>query len=107
MPFYTTVRARLKHADPQAAMEAHNGVVARIIGTTKANGGSGHKVFADAAGKSTADITAMFDSGKGWGEIRRELGLTIGPGLGWIMGHGHDKAKKADKDGSRDEAPGD
>ena len=63
--------------------------------------------FADAAGKSTADITAMFDSGKGWGEIRRELGLTIGPGLGWIMGHGHDKAKKADKDGSRDEAPGD
>jgi hypothetical protein len=59
--------------------------------------------FADAAGKSTADITALFDSGKGWGLIRRELGLTIGPGLGWIMGQGHDKAKKADKDASADD----
>jgi hypothetical protein len=62
--------------------------------------------FADAAGTSTAGITAMFDSGKGWGEIRRELGLTIGPGLGWIMGQGHgqaNKAKKADKDASPDD----
>ena len=57
MPFYTTVRARLKDADPQAAMEAHNGVVARIIGTTQANGGSGHKVFANV--EDPADFLAM------------------------------------------------
>lgn len=53
--------------------------------------------FAHAAGKSTADITAMVDAGKGWGEIRHALGLTISPGIGWIMGHGHAKADKADK----------
>lgn len=47
MPFYTTVRARLKHADVQDAMDAHNGVVSRIVDTTKANGGSGHRVFAN------------------------------------------------------------
>ena len=48
MPFYTTVRARLKDADPKAAMEAHNGVVARLLGTTQANGGTGHRTFANA-----------------------------------------------------------
>jgi hypothetical protein len=52
--------------------------------------------FAHAAGKSTSDITAMVDAGKGWGQIRRELKLTISPGIGWLMGHGHDKADKAD-----------
>jgi hypothetical protein len=60
--------------------------------------------FAHAAGKSTADITAMFDAGKGWGEIRRELGLTIGPGIGWIMGHGHGQAKDKDKAKAHDGA---
>lgn len=54
--------------------------------------------FAHAAGKSAADITAMVDSGKGWGEIRRELGLTIGPGIGWIMGNGHGHSKNKEKD---------
>lgn len=63
--------------------------------------------FADAAGKSTADITAMFDAGKGWGEIRRELGLSIGPGIGWIMGQGHGKPDKAAKTGSDEGDAGD
>jgi quinol monooxygenase YgiN len=47
MPFYTTVRARLKHVDMREAMDAHNGVVSRIVDTTKANGGSSHRVFAN------------------------------------------------------------
>jgi hypothetical protein len=47
--------------------------------------------FADASGKSAAQIGAMFDGGKGWGQIRKELGLSITPGIGWIMGGGHGK----------------
>jgi hypothetical protein len=63
--------------------------------------------FAHAAGKTPADITAMFDGGKGWGQIRRELNLTISPGIGWIMGHGHDNADKAKADKARDEGDDD
>ena len=44
--------------------------------------------FAHASGKTPAEILAMFQAGTGWGEIDRELGLSIGPGIGWIMGHG-------------------
>jgi quinol monooxygenase YgiN len=47
MPFYTTVRARLKHPDMQDAMDAHNGVVSRIVDATRANGGTGHRAFAN------------------------------------------------------------
>ena len=45
--------------------------------------------FAHASGKTPAQILAMFQAGKGWGQIDHELGLSIGPGIGWIMGHGH------------------
>ena len=64
--------------------------------------------FAKASGKSTADILAMFQGGKGWGEIAHTLGLH--PGIGWIMSGGHgkgqghaagaDKTKGADDSGS-------
>lgn len=52
-------------------------------------------VFADASGKTPAEILAAFDSGKGWGVIAKELGLH--PGIGSIMGNGKglDKAAKA------------
>ena len=46
--------------------------------------------FAHASGKTPDEILAMFQSGKGWGEIDHELGLSIGPGIGRIMGHGGD-----------------
>lgn len=45
--------------------------------------------FAHASGKTPVQILAMFQAGKGWGQIDHELGLSIGPGIGWIMGHGH------------------
>jgi hypothetical protein len=48
--------------------------------------------FAQASGKTPAQILAMVDAGKGWGQIDHELGLSIGPGIGWIMGHGHGKS---------------
>lgn len=48
MPFYTTVRARLKDADPQAAMEAHNTVVAQLRPGNAELGGVGHRVYANA-----------------------------------------------------------
>jgi hypothetical protein len=51
--------------------------------------------FAHASGKTPAEILAMFEGGKGWAEIDHELNLSIGPGIGWIMGNGggSDKAK--------------
>jgi hypothetical protein len=45
--------------------------------------------FAQASGKTPAQIIAMKESGKGWGGIVHELGLSIGPGIGWIMSGGH------------------
>ena len=53
--------------------------------------------FAEASGKTPAEILALFGSGKGWGVIVRELKLDIGPGNGFVMGkgHGHDSASKA------------
>jgi hypothetical protein len=45
--------------------------------------------FAQASGKTPAQIVAMKESGKGWGGIVHELGLSIGPGIGWIMSGGH------------------
>ncbi len=52
-------------------------------------------VFADASGRTPAEILAAFESGKGWGVIAKELGLH--PGIGSIMGNGKglDKAAKA------------
>jgi hypothetical protein len=49
--------------------------------------------FAKASGKTPAQILAMRESGMGWGRIVRELNLSIGPGIGWIMGHGGDNSK--------------
>jgi len=54
--------------------------------------------FADASGKTAAQISALRDAGKGWGEIRRELGIAVGPGIGWLMGQGHgQKPAKVDE----------
>jgi len=47
--------------------------------------------FAQASGKTPAQILALFEAGKGWGQIDHELNLSIGPGIGWIMGNGHGK----------------
>jgi len=71
--------------------------------------------FANASGKTPAEILAMFQGGKGWGEIAHELNLSIGPGIGWIMGNGgsgghgngHDKADHPDaSDDASDDAGG-
>ena len=58
-------------------------------------------------GKTVPELSAMRDGGKGWGQIAHELGVS--PGIGWIMGNGHeasDKAKAAGaKDDEADESP--
>jgi hypothetical protein len=55
--------------------------------------------FANASGKTPDQIVAMFQGGKGWGQIKHELKLSIGPGIGWIMGggngNGHAKGPKS------------
>jgi hypothetical protein len=54
-------------------------------------------LFAEASGKPPADIVAMFEAGKGWGVIARELKLDLNPGIGSVMGRGNgpDTAAKA------------
>ena len=47
MPFYTTVRGRLKTSDPQAAMDLHNGIVGRLQPKNEQLGATGHRVFAN------------------------------------------------------------
>lgn len=59
--------------------------------------------WADATGKTPAELGAMFDSGLGWGQIAKQLNeedaegdLDLRPGIGWVMGggqgEGHGKA---------------
>ncbi|MEX0709767.1 MAG: hypothetical protein WD116_01025 [Chloroflexota bacterium] len=43
--------------------------------------------WADSTGKTVAELTAMRDAGRGWGDIAHELGTS--PGIGWIMGNGN------------------
>jgi hypothetical protein len=56
--------------------------------------------WADASGKSLADLRSMRDGGQGWGQIAHQLGLH--PGIGSIMGkageHGRDNAPGRSKD---------
>ena len=96
---------RLKAAGISTTAEEFNALAAKygVGGAVRA------LAFAHAAGKSTADITAMVDAGKGWGEIRRDLNLTIKPGIGWLLGNSDgkpdksnksDKANKGDKSGN-------
>jgi hypothetical protein len=52
------------------------------------------EAWAKATGKTVAQLTAMRDSGMGWGAIAHQLekadsSLHLSPGIGWIMGHGH------------------
>jgi hypothetical protein len=42
--------------------------------------------WADASGKSLAQLRSMRDAGQGWGQMAHELGLS--PGIGSVMGQG-------------------
>jgi quinol monooxygenase YgiN len=48
MPYITTVRGRLLHEDVAAAMEQHNGIVARVRQRGEPLGNVGHAVYANA-----------------------------------------------------------
>ena len=51
-------------------------------------------------GKTVAELSAMRDGGKGWGQIGHGLGVR--PGIGWIMGNGHDASHTAKAAGAKD-----
>ena len=94
--------AKLKAAGIVVSVTEFKALAAKVGGAVRV------AAFAKASGKSTADILAMFQGGKGWGEIAHTLGLH--PGIGWIMSGGHgkgqghaagaDKTKGADDSGS-------
>ena len=45
MPFFTTVRGKLNHDDPRAALELHNAIVAELRQRNEPLGGVGHRTF--------------------------------------------------------------
>ena len=49
MPYITTVRGRLLHEDPTAAMDQHNAIVAKLEPAGKPLGATGHSTFANTA----------------------------------------------------------
>ncbi|MEP6681119.1 MAG: hypothetical protein ABJB65_06530 [Chloroflexota bacterium] len=59
--------------------------------------------WSKSTGKTVADLAAMRDGGTGWGQIAHELG--VHPGIGSIMGDGHDKADKANDKADTAESP--
>ena len=91
-------------ADTVAALAADYGVggAVRIL------------AWADASGRGADEITALFDSGLGWGEIARQLNgeddsLSLRPGIGWVMGnggHAHEMGQGAGLGLGRAQAPG-
>ena len=69
-------------------------------------------IWADASGETVEEVRAMRDAGAGWGDIARDLSLQ--PGLGSVMGHGHGRedapGQQKPKSGEADEpteSPGD
>jgi len=63
--FITTVRAKLRDADPAAAQQAHNAIVARLRPQLEPKGGSSHMVFANAQDPQEFLAVDRWDSEEG------------------------------------------
>jgi hypothetical protein len=83
--------ARIVGRLPDAGIPATAAQVGDLAGKVGVGGAVRVLAFAQASGKTPAQILALFEAGKGWGQIDHELNLSIGPGIGWIMGNGHGK----------------
>ncbi len=65
MPYITTVRGRLLHEDPNAAMDLHNAIVEKLEPASKPLGATGHRAFADSADPREFLAIDMWDSAEG------------------------------------------
>jgi hypothetical protein len=83
--------ARIVGKLQDAGIPATAAQVGDLAGKVGVGGAVRVLAFAQASGKTPAQILALFEAGKGWGQIDHELNLSIGPGIGWIMGNGHGK----------------
>jgi len=83
--------ARIVGRLQDAGIPATAAQVGDLAGKVGVGGAVRVLAFAQASGKTPAQILALFEAGKGWGQIDHELNLSIGPGIGWIMGNGHGK----------------
>ena len=61
--------------------------------------------FAKESGKTPTEIVAMFSGGMGWGQIAKTLDLSVGPGIGWIMGNGNAKPGKENRGAGKGSKP--
>ena len=96
--------ARIVERLHAAGITTDSGALAALAAKVGVGGAIRVLRFAAASGKTSAEILALFESGKGWGVIARELAgdpkFTIGPGNGSVMGKGHGQntaAKAADR----------
>ena len=111
-------------ADAVDRLKAHDiatdtGQLGALAGKYGLGGAIRLMAWSKSTGKTVAELSAMRDAGKGWGEIGHDLGVS--PGIGWIMGNGNaggngkagapgqqkDHAADADESSeSPDESPG-
>lgn len=68
--FITTVRAKLRDADPATAKERHNAIVARLRPQLEPKGGSSHMVFANAEDPQEFLAVDRWDSMEGLSALR-------------------------------------
>ena len=88
-----------------AGIETNADTIAALAADYGVGGAVRLLAWADATGMSTGELTGMFDSGLGWGEIARELDLH--PGIGSVMGNGGGNGPPAHANGrGRAGAPG-
>ena len=103
--------ARLVERLAAAGIDTDADTIAGLAATYGVGGAVRVLAWADATGKDPSEITDLFDSGLGWGEIARQLNEENGdwnltPGIGRIMGQGHDHGQGQGNGLGREEAPG-
>jgi hypothetical protein len=74
MPYISIVRGRLLHADPAAAMEQHDAIVAKLEPASKSLGATGHTAFASTADPREFLAIDMWDSAEGLQKLMSDPG---------------------------------
>jgi len=88
-----------------AGIDTTTDQLSQLAGTYGLGGAVRLLEWSDASGMSVADLQALRDDGKGWGQIAHDLDLN--PGIGTVMGQGGDHGHSADGHGKPSDAGAD
>ncbi len=103
--------AKLHDRLATAGLDTDDATLTALIEANGVGGAVRLLAWADASGRSVADLQQMHADGTGWGQIAHDLdadgSLGLSPGIGWIMSGGHGNSAEAHAGGrGRDTAPG-